>query len=252
VGGLPWHARNFRDEKTRGTMATIKSIRSFWNEKAKENPYWFISSARPYEAQRDLDDFWASGERIWHQLKSAIGYQPHSSDRVIEIGCGVGRLSRVIAPEVARLDALDISDEMLAIARQAALPNAVFHRAEGFALSQFEDSSADLVLAYCVFQHLPSIEALQSYLEDMVRVAKAGATIAFTLVPRTMTDNLMPLVRARAYLRERLGRQGPRGVYRREWIGIRPRLSCVYGIAPIPLTRVSLFGDQWLFFGRKV
>src|SRR5258708_36903089 len=133
-------------------MATVKSIRSFWNEKAKENPYWFVSSARPYDGQRDLDEFWASGHQIWSQLKSVIEYEPTASHRVVEIGCGVGRLSRVIAPEVLQLDAFDISDEMLAMAKQADSPNIIFHRAEGFKLSQLADSSADLVLAYCVFQ----------------------------------------------------------------------------------------------------
>ena len=232
-------------------MVRVTSIRSFWDEKAKENPYWFVSSAKPYGAPRDLEEFWASGHNIWSQLKSSTGYEPKPSHRVAEIGCGVGRLSRVIAPEVHRLDSFDISDEMLAIAKQAGLPNVVFHRAEGFGLSQLADSSADLVLAYCVFQHLPSTEALRVYLQDMVRVAKPGAAIAFSLVPRTMTDNLMPLLRARAFLREKLSRNGPRGVYRKEWVGIRPQSVTVHRVAPISLRQVDLFGDQWLFFGRK-
>ena len=232
-------------------MTTVNSIRSFWDEKAKENAYWFVSSARPYDAPRDLDEFWRSGHTIWSELKSSIGYQPARSHHVVEIGCGVGRLSRVIAPEIHRLESFDISDEMLGIAKQANLSNAVFHRAEGFSLSQLADSSADLVLAYCVFQHLPSIDALRTYLQDMVRVAKPGGAIAFSLVPRTMTDNLMLLLRARAYLRERLRRNGPCGIYRREWVGIRPRSATVRQIAPISLTQRDLFGDQWLFFGRK-
>jgi len=241
------------DDGERGLieMATVKSIRSFWNEKAKENAYWFVSSAKPYDEERDLDEFWASGHHIWSQLKSLIGYQPRPTDRVAEIGCGVGRLSRAIAPDVECLDAFDISDEMLAMARQGAIPNAIFHRVEGFELSCLADESVDLAVAYCVFQHLPSLEALQSYLNEMARVAKPGGTIAFSMVPRLMADNLMPLLRARAFLREKLSRGGPRGVYRREWTGIRPGLRTVHQIAPISVTQVELFGDQWLFFGKK-
>lgn len=234
-------------------MTTVKSIRSFWDEKANENALWFVSSSRPYNARSDadLDEFWASGHKIWAQLKSSIGYQPNQSDCIVEVGCGVGRLSRVIAPEVHRLHCFDISDEMLAIAKKAALPNAIFHRAEGFGLSQLGDSSSDLVLAYCVFQHLPSTRALRIYLSDMIRVAKPGAFIAFSLVPRRATDNLMPLLRARAFLREKLSRNGPRGVYRKEWVGIRPSAATVHLACPIALTQVDLFGDQWLFWGRK-
>ena len=232
-------------------MPTVESIRSFWNEKAKENAYWYVSSAVSYDKPRDLDEFWQSGGRIWTQLKEIIGYRPGRSDCVAEIGCGVGRLSRAIACDVRHVDAFDISDEMLDIAQQARLRNVTFHRAQGFGLGQLADCSAEVVLAYCVFQHLPSIDALSAYLNEMVRVAKPGGIIAFSLVPRTETDRLMPFLRARAFLREKALRRGPRGIHRREWIGIKPRVEEVHRIAPIPLKRVDLFGDLWLFFGTK-
>lgn len=232
-------------------MVTVNSIRSFWNEKAKENAYWFVSSARPYGGERDLDEFWASGHHIWSQLKASLGYHPKPGHQVVEIGCGVGRLSRAIAPEVQRVDAFDISDEMLAIAKQANLSNVMFHRADGFGLTELADSSADLVLAYCVFQHLPSLEALEMYLKDMTRVVTPGGIVAFSLVPRSLSDSLLPLLRVRAFLREKLDRNGPRGIYRKEWVGIRPLSITVKRLSPIPLEHVEIFADQQLFFGRK-
>ena len=61
-----------------------------------------VSSAGPYEG-RNLAEFWASGPKIWNDLKSASGYVPKSTDTVVEIGCGVGRLTRAIASEVGEV-----------------------------------------------------------------------------------------------------------------------------------------------------
>lgn len=231
-------------------MPTETTIRSFWNRAAEENPHWYVSSYGRYDADRNLDEFWASGRTIWSDIKRVIGYTPESSDTVVEIGCGVGRLTRVIAPEVGRVMALDISEKMLAIARQANLPNVDFRVAQGFALPGIPDRSVNLSLGYCVFQHLPSLTALKSYLSEMHRVTKPGGTIAFTLTPRNWKTWLLPVLRLRAYLREHLSSGGPKGVYRKEWVGIRPSTSAVSETSPIQLQRRALDPGRILYFGR--
>jgi len=231
-------------------MPSKQSIRSFWNKAAEENPYWFVSSFGPYNTTRNLDEFWASGRTIWADIKHVIGYIPTPNDTVVEIGCGVGRLTRAIAPEVGRVIAIDISERMLAIARQANLPNADFRNAEGFSLPGIPNGSADLALGYCVFQHLPSHSALESYLGEMHRVTKPRGLVAFTLVPRDWKTWLLPVLRARAYLRETFTSSGPKGVYRKEWVGIRPSASKVSSISPVLLERKSLDAGRILYFGR--
>lgn len=231
-------------------MLTEHSIRSFWNQAADQNPHWYVSSYGSYDAHRNLDEFWASGRTIWMDIKRVTGYTPGSGDTVVEIGCGIGRLTRVIAPEVGRVIALDISEKMLAIARQANLPNAKFRPAQGFALPGIPDGSVNLSLSYCVFQHLPSHVALKSYLAEMHRVTKPGGMIAFTLTPRDWRTWLLPALRVRAYLRERFSSGGPKGVYRKEWVGIRPSASAVSGMSPIRFERRALDAGRILYFGQ--
>jgi len=228
---------------------TLRSSRAFWDAKATENPYWYVSSYGPY-SERDLEEFWAAGPRIWRDLREAIGYAPRSADLVVEIGCGVGRLTRAIAADVAHVDAFDISEGMLAVARQSGPANATFHRGDGDSLAGVSNGTADLAIAYCVFQHLPSLAVLSRYLTEMQRVVKPGGIIAFTLSPRTWDDALRPVLRVNRWLREKIARGGPRGLYRREWIGIRPRRDDVYGLSPVPLDFTPLHGDKWLFWGR--
>jgi SAM-dependent methyltransferase len=232
-------------------MRPERSIKSFWNSAAEKNPYWYVSSYGSYGADRDLKEFWASGHTIWSDIKRATGYAPRPSDTVVEIGCGVGRLTRAIAPEVGSVIALDISEEMLAIARQADLSNTKFCTAAGFSLPGIPDRSADFVLAYCVFQHLPSYAALKSYLDEMYRVTKPGSLMAFTLTLRDWKVWFLPILRARAYLREHLLGDGPIGVYRKEWVGIRPSDSVVSRISPIRLRVTALDAARILHFGRR-
>jgi SAM-dependent methyltransferase len=232
-------------------MSTEHTVKSFWNQAADENAYWYVSSYGSYNTDRDLSEFWASGRSIWTDIKRVTGYVPGFEDTVVEIGCGVGRLTRAIAPEVGRVIALDISEKMLAIAAQANLPNAEFRKAKGFTLPGIQDESVDLALGYCVFQHLPSHAALKSYLVEMHRVTKPRGVLAFTLVPRDWRTLLLPALRIRAYFRERFSSGGPKGCYRKEWVGIRPSASAVCGISPTPLRHYKLDGSRMLYFGRR-
>jgi ubiquinone/menaquinone biosynthesis C-methylase UbiE len=228
----------------------LDANRRFWDEKAQENAYSYVSSYGPYE-ERNLAEFWSSGLRIWNDLKTALAYLPTARDVVVEIGCGVGRLTRAIAPDVARVHAFDLSAEMLARARELRLANVSFHPSDGHSLTGIPDGSADLVLAYCVFQHLPSEEVLAAYLREMLRVARPGGLVAFTLTPRTWHTSIEILFRARRWLKERRAGRGPRGLYQREWVGIRPARGTVQRLSPVPLTESVMHGDKWLFHCRK-
>jgi SAM-dependent methyltransferase len=228
---------------------SLESSRRFWDEKARENAHWYVSSYGPFEG-RDLAGFWESGPRIWDDLKRATGYSPSSTDTVVEIGCGVGRLSRAIRRDVGHLHAYDISAQMIEIAREADLPNVTFHLTEGVSLKPLSDRSADLVLAYCVFQHLPTIADLEAYLKEMMRVARPNAMKAFTLSPRDWRVHLRPLLKVRAQIRERLSRYGPQGLWTQDWYGIRPSRAEVLRLTPWPVDSTTLHADKWLFWGR--
>ena len=227
----------------------LSASREFWEAKARENAYWYVSSFGPYEG-RDLAEFWTAGRKIWNDLKTALGYTPSRADTVVEIGCGVGRLTRAIAPEVGHVHAFDLSEQMLSIARSCPFPNVTFHRGDGQSLRPLGDHCAPLVLAYCVFQHLPSERVLASYLGEMARVARPSGMLAFTLTPRTWHDHLTPLLRLRRWVKERVRPDGPRELYRSEWLGIRPRAQTVRALSPVPLSQAHLHGDKWLFYGR--
>ncbi|TAN20806.1 MAG: class I SAM-dependent methyltransferase [Acidobacteria bacterium] len=231
-------------------MADLASSRRFWEEKAKENPLWYVSSYGSF-AHRDEAQFWDSGDRIWREIKRAVGYQPTATDTVVELGCGVGRLTRAIATEVTVCHAFDISETMLARAREGIGHGVEFHLAEGASLRPMGDGVADLVLAYCVLQHLPSETVLAANLSEMVRVVKPGGLIVFTTAPRGWRSRLLPLSRFKSVLMAAFRRTGPKGTYKKEWVGIRPSRARVERLCPVPLEFRALPGERWLYWSRK-
>lgn len=230
-------------------MANLATARKFWDEKAIENPFWYISSFGPYSG-RDEAEFWRSGIEIWKDLKRVSGFTPNATETVVEIGCGVGRLTRAMASEVARIHAFDISRNMIELAQKLAPDSVQFHWTSGMSLRPLPDRTADLTLAYCVLQHLPDLQALSAYLHEMVRVTKESGIVAFTLSPKRPATMLLPLARMKAALREiGGGAPGPKGTFRKEWIGIRPSRATVRRLCPIHLRDASLDDERVMFWG---
>jgi len=228
-------------------VANLTSSRMFWDSKARENPYWYISSFLSY-SEPNLRSFWESGYTIWNEVKTQIGYEPGPEATVVEIGCGIGRLTRAIAPEVGTVHAFDISAEMLRQGLLGAPENSQFHLSRGDSLRPVQDGVADLVLAYLVYQHLPDEQVLSRYLREMVRVARPGGLIAFTTAPRDWRALCLALLRLRAKLWSGAG--GPRQLHCKEWSGIRPSPRRVQALCPIALKHTAMASERWLFWGR--
>ena len=96
--------------------------------------------------------------------------------QALEIGCGPGRLLRPMSRHFVQIDGVDVSDEMIALARKklADIPHAHPHATDGSNLALFEDATFDFVYSYAVFQHIPSREVVFSYLREAHRVLKPG------------------------------------------------------------------------------
>jgi SAM-dependent methyltransferase len=228
--------------------AGLESSRAFWNSKAAENPYWYVSSFRDY-GDPDPAGFWESGRYIWSELKAALALPPSRGAVAVEVGCGLGRLSRAMAGDFECVHAFDISAAMLERAVAAAPPNVTFHLTGGDSLAPLAGGVADFVLAYQVFQHLPSAAVLQAYLREMMRVAAPGACIAFTTAPCDWRARCLPLLRLRNLLVG--GLRGPRDLHRKAWTGIRPSPARLQALCPLPLQRCILPHGRWLYFTRR-
>ena len=96
--------------------------------------------------------------------------------RVLEVACGTGYWTEVLARSAASVTAVDINEEVLELARVKSL-NARFERADVYALPKFSEPF-DAGLAAFWWSHIPKAR-LAAFLAQFHRAFAAGATVVF-------------------------------------------------------------------------
>jgi protein-L-isoaspartate O-methyltransferase len=113
----------------------LEQMKRDWDQRARENARHFVDTSRT-----DWTDqtFFASGQQAISEdiLTDTINiYQGKDPGqmRVLEIGCGAGRLTRALSNIFGEIHAVDVSGEMVAKARAALRdrPNAKFYQNNG-------------------------------------------------------------------------------------------------------------------------
>ena len=96
--------------------------------------------------------------------------------QVLELACGTGYWTEVLARSAASVTALDINEEVLDVARAKSL-KATFSRADAYALPEFSEKF-NAGLAAFWWSHVPKAR-LQTFLTDFHRAFTPDATIVF-------------------------------------------------------------------------
>jgi SAM-dependent methyltransferase len=196
---------------------TAGSPERFWDERAREQALFYVDNTVDYR-HPDVERFWAEGERAVDAILGELAIEIRTGDSIVEIGCGVGRLTRALAARAAHVVALDVSSEMLARARalNPEVRNVSWVHGDGESLAGVPDASADGCFSHVVFQHLPRPELTLGYVREMGRVLRPGGWAAFGL--STDPGVHRPRRRAGWRLAALLGR-GPRGQEHPAWLG---------------------------------
>src|SRR4051812_38655140 len=94
-----------------------RDMERFWDERAREDAAYFVDSIQEY-GRADMEHFWQSGHGIVDRFAERVGVQIEPDDDIVEIGCGIGRLTRVLAERGRHVWAFDVSSEMLRRAKE--------------------------------------------------------------------------------------------------------------------------------------
>lgn len=155
-------------------------MRSDWNQRAREDAYYYVAFARPNQNEAEFEDT-ASIVLPWLEAELVRLAERNSAERrALEIGCGPGRLMVAMAPHFGEIHGVDVSDEMIRLAtdRLVRIPKAHAHINNGQDLALFGDDSFDFVYSYVVFQHIPSKQVVLNYVRESQRVLKPGGVFA--------------------------------------------------------------------------
>lgn len=220
-------------------------MRRFWNERAREDPYFFVDNRLEY-GNPDIERFWSDGEKDLELLLGAVGASVAAEDRVLDIGCGLGRLTRPLAARAAEVIALDVSEEMLSQAKELNpdLDNVRWLQGSGTDLGGIERASVGACVSHVVFQHIPDPQITLGYVEEMARVLRPRGWSAFQVSNDPEVHR--PRLGIRARLRALVGR-APRGQANPAWLGSHIDLNELEEVARssgLELARVAGKGTQ--------
>jgi SAM-dependent methyltransferase len=128
-------------------------------------------------------------ERAGRGDADKVGRYLPADAAVLDIGCGIGRVERYLAPRVRELWAVDVSGEMIQRAGERLACFANMHLREvgnREYLAAFPDGRFDLVFSFLVLQHLEKEDAFL-YVRDAFRVLRAGG-IFLTQFPNLLSS----------------------------------------------------------------
>ncbi|MDJ0555658.1 MAG: glycosyltransferase [Microcoleaceae cyanobacterium MO_207.B10] len=111
--------------------------------------------------------------------------------KVLEIGCGVGRLIKPLREIFAEVDGVDISEKMIQFAKQYLADgkqNGEVYVNNGCDLKQLTDQIYDFVYSIIVFQHIRSISIVKSYFRETFRVLKPGGYFRLQVHDHSASD----------------------------------------------------------------
>ena len=158
-------------------------MRADWDQRARENARYFIATANEDWSE---EEFFQSGRiNVSDEVLTDMGNVCQGKDpkqmKVLEIGCGAGRITRALAEIFGEVYAVDVSGEMVEQARHSLrdVPNAHVFQNSGADLRILGDIQFDFAFSYIVFQHIPSHAVIESYLNDVHLVLREGALFKF-------------------------------------------------------------------------
>ena len=161
----------------------LEKMRLDWDHRARENARYYVNTA---STQWTDEEFFASGERtLAEEILTDLGNICQGKEpkemRVLEVGCGAGRVTRALAKLFGEVHGVDVSGEMVKLARQALAdsPNAFVYQNNGTDLTVVPALPFDFAFSSIVFQHIPSREVIETYVREVGRLLRPGALFKF-------------------------------------------------------------------------
>jgi len=132
--------------KVKGVQDTIE----WYNQNAAQ----YAKSIQDLAALNQMDDF--------------IKLLPNNNKKVLDAGCAAGRDSKILAEKGAEMTGLDISSELLKIAKKD-LPNIAFKQGSFLSLP-FEDNSFGGIWSHASLLHCGTLDDVLTALKEFYRV----------------------------------------------------------------------------------
>ena len=155
-------------------------------------------------------EFWKSGYTDRNaileskSIKERLG-KKFDNLKVLEIGCGIGRILIPMSEKFQEVIGVDISQEMVNIGKQKTknYTNCKILLNNGMDLSDFSSNYFDFCYSFITFQHIPKKLIVKNYIKEVARVLKPGSYFRFQVRGIHLVDPI------KFRLLEKIGEKNP-------------------------------------------
>lgn len=142
------------------------------------------------QAQRNYDNQAASSDAMLSWISGHLAGDLQPSLRVLDVAAGTGRMSRLVAPKVKEVIAVDLTEEMMAVGKEQAQTaglNNIHWVVSKAQQMPFMDNAFDVVVSRLAVHHW---DEPQSIVSEMARVCKPGGKVVLIdiVTPEDLTD----------------------------------------------------------------
>jgi len=125
--------------------------------------------------------FSATRQQPWEEMDEFLRFVK-AGDRVLDLGCGNGRLYQVLAEKSTEYWGLDISENLLEVARETYGRREETHWLVGDMTRalDFKDDFFDTVFMVASLNHIPTVKLRQQTLKEIGRVTKKNGWLVMT------------------------------------------------------------------------
>lgn len=150
-----------------------KAMEKDWDKRAKQDAIRYVADA--YRGEEFFQEGTKQARELSQPLFIEQGFKPQGK-RMLDIGCGIGRLERGFAEMFAEVWGLDVSGEMIDQAKELNrdFKKIKFVKGSGRDLDAFQDNYFDFIFSYITFQHIPKKKIIKSYFAEIYRTLKPG------------------------------------------------------------------------------
>lgn len=171
----------------KSNLSITEWMKRDWDKRAETDAKYYI---RTTDRQTE-EEFWDSGKPIRDNLILGLGTPRYDlifknknpkEMKVLEIGCGIGRILNFMADIFGQAYGVDVSGKMIKSAKKKVKKtNCKFFENNGIDLSIFSNDYFDFCFSLSVFQHIPEKEVILNYFNEVSRVLKTGCLFRFQI-----------------------------------------------------------------------
>lgn len=124
--------------------------------------------------------FSATRKHFWRNLEF-IGDYVKDGDKILDFGCGNGRLLELFGEKKIEYIGMDVSEKLIDIAKERyASSGAKFQKISGQDSLAFPNDYFNAIYSIAAFHHLPSEEYRKEITTELFRVLKPGGRVVIT------------------------------------------------------------------------